>query len=67
MWEVSEVILLRPLYKMESLAFTPFYRPSSIGTPSKEPWAMGDEVEEFSREAIKLRYQFLPYLYNEFL
>jgi len=52
---------------MQIGAFTPFFRGHScIGYPSKEPWAMGDDVERITGEAIKLRYRLLPYLYTEF-
>ncbi len=32
----------------------------------QEPWAFGEEVEEISKKYIEMRYQLLPYLYNEF-
>ncbi|HPZ09099.1 MAG TPA: glycoside hydrolase family 31 protein [Candidatus Eremiobacteraeota bacterium] len=52
---------------MQLGAFTPFFRGHScIGMEAKEPWALGDDVEVYTREAIKLRYKFLPCLYNEF-
>lgn len=52
---------------MQLGAFTPFFRGhSATGEPDKEPWALGEEVEDASREAINLRYRFLPYIYNEF-
>ncbi|MCX7772777.1 MAG: DUF5110 domain-containing protein [Clostridia bacterium] len=47
-------------------AFTPFFRAHSvIHTRDHEPWAFGEEVEKASREAIRLRYSLLPYLYSE--
>ncbi|MCG0238909.1 MAG: DUF4968 domain-containing protein [Firmicutes bacterium] len=47
--------------------FTPFFRNhSSVNTRDQEPWAFGPEVEERVREAIRLRYRLLPFLYNEF-
>ena len=52
---------------MQLGAFTPFFRGHSCtGFQAKEPWNMGDEIERITGEAIKLRYRFLPYLYNEF-
>lgn len=52
---------------MELGAFTPFFRGHACrGTPEKEPWALGEDTEIPVRDAIKQRYQFLPYLYNEF-
>ncbi len=52
---------------MELGAFTPFFRGhSAINQPDKEPWAFGDEVESNVRQIINLRYQLLPFLYNEF-
>ena len=32
----------------------------------QEPWAFGPEVEQISKKYIDMRYQLLPYLYNEF-
>lgn len=52
---------------MELGAFTPFFRGhSSINQKDKEPWAFGEEVEEWVRNIISLRYELLPFLYNEF-
>lgn len=52
---------------MQIGAFTPYFRGhSETGMPDKEPWALGEEALKYSREAIRLRYQFLPYLYTEF-
>lgn len=49
-------------------AFAPFYRGHSmINSRDSEPWAYGEEVEEISRNYIKLRYRMLPYLYSLFL
>jgi alpha-glucosidase len=36
------------------------------GTPDQEPWSYGDKHEAWNREAIRLRYRLLPYLYKEF-
>jgi alpha-glucosidase len=32
----------------------------------QEPWAFGQEVEKISKKYIEMRYQLLPYIYNEF-
>lgn len=47
--------------------FTPLFRVhSAIGTIHQEPWRFGPEAEDIARKYIKLRYQLLPYIYNEF-
>jgi alpha-glucosidase len=52
---------------MQLGTFTPFFRAHSIiDTPDKEPWALGETAEKLSREAITMRYRFLPFLYSEF-
>ena len=52
---------------MELGAFSPFFRGhSAINQQDKEPWAFGDEVEDRVRSIINLRYQLLPFWYNEF-
>jgi alpha-glucosidase len=48
-------------------AFAPFYRAHSmINSNDAEPWAFGEEVEEISRNYMKLRYRLLPTLYGKF-
>lgn len=48
-------------------AFSPFFRGHSmINSRDSEPWAYGEEVEEISRNYIKLRYRLLPYIYSLF-
>ncbi|HNP17813.1 MAG TPA: glycoside hydrolase family 31 protein [Fulvivirga sp.] len=48
-------------------AFSPFFRGHSmINSRDAEPWAYGEEVEEISRNYIKLRYKLMPYLYSSF-
>lgn len=48
-------------------AFAPFYRAHSmINSNDAEPWAFGEEVEEISRNYMKLRYQLIPTLYSKF-
>ncbi|MHA1213317.1 MAG: glycoside hydrolase family 31 protein, partial [Candidatus Heimdallarchaeota archaeon] len=45
--------------------FYPYCRNHSAkGTADQEPWAFGEETEKLIKEAIELRYQFLPYLYT---
>jgi alpha-glucosidase len=48
-------------------AFAPFFRGHSmINSRDSEPWSYGEEVEQISRNYIRLRYQLLPYLYSLF-
>ncbi len=48
-------------------AFSPFYRAHSmINSNDAEPWAFGEEVEEISRNYMKLRYRLLPTIYSKF-
>ncbi len=52
---------------MQFGVFTPFFRGHSARkTKFHEPWKFGKEVEDICRKYIKLRYQLLPYNYNEF-
>ncbi len=52
---------------MQLGAFTPFFRVhSALDTRAREPFAFNETVEEYSREAIQLRYKLLPFWYNEF-
>jgi alpha-glucosidase len=52
---------------MQLGAFLPLYRGhTEKGTSDQEPWSFGIEVENLSREALELRYQFLPYIYSLF-
>jgi|GEM_PF-2281726 alpha-glucosidase len=37
---------------------------TSQGTGDQEPWSFGKEVEKSARDAIKLRYRLIPYLYT---
>ncbi|MCX7708518.1 MAG: DUF5110 domain-containing protein [Clostridia bacterium] len=37
-----------------------------MGSKPHEPWAFGEEVEAVCKKYIELRYQLLPYHYNEF-
>lgn len=52
---------------MEFSALTPFFRAHSfIDSKPHEPWSFGPETEAAARDAIRLRYSLLPYLYSEF-
>ncbi|MFD2037448.1 TIM-barrel domain-containing protein [Belliella marina] len=52
---------------MSIAAFSPFYRAHSmINSNDSEPWSFGEEVEEISKNYMKLRYQLLPTLYSNF-
>ncbi|MBM3168295.1 MAG: glycoside hydrolase family 31 protein [Bacteroidetes bacterium] len=47
-------------------AFSPLCRAHSmINTKDAEPWTFGEEVEEISRNYLKLRYSLLPTLYSK--
>ncbi len=49
-------------------AFSPFFRGHSmLNSHDSEPWSYGEEVEEISKNYIRLRYKLLPYIYNAFL
>ncbi|ADI14857.1 glycoside hydrolase family 31 protein [Truepera radiovictrix] len=46
-------------------ALYPFMRTHTCaGTRDQEPWSFGPEVEAVARDAIRLRYRLLPYLYT---
>lgn len=48
-------------------AFSPFFRGHSmINSRDSEPWSYGEQVEEISRNYIRLRYKLMPYLYSSF-
>jgi alpha-glucosidase len=52
---------------MSIAAFSPLFRAHSmINTNDSEPWAFGEEVEEISRNYMKLRYRMLPTIYSAF-
>lgn len=47
--------------------FSPLFRAHSmINSNDAEPWAFGEEVEEISRNYMKLRYKILPTIYSSF-
>ena len=46
-------------------SFFPFFRVhSAFFTPRREPWCFGDDVLPILRDALKRRYQLLPYWYT---
>ncbi len=48
-------------------SLSPFFRTHSmINSRDSEPWSYGEEVEQISRNYIRLRYQLLPYIYSTF-
>jgi alpha-glucosidase len=48
-------------------AFSPFFRTHAmVNSRDSEPWTYGEEVEDISRNFIKLRYKLMPYLYSVF-
>jgi alpha-glucosidase len=52
---------------MEVGALSPFCRAHvTSGVPDQEPWALGPDVEAISRERLRERYRWLPYLYSLF-
>ena len=53
---------------MQYGTLTPFCRNhSSIGNVDQYVWAFGDVIRDLVREAIRLRYRLMPYLYAAFL
>ncbi len=49
-------------------ALTPFCRyHNNFGEPDQYPWSFGKGVEARNRDALKLRYRLLPYLYTSFI
>jgi alpha-glucosidase len=53
---------------MQYGALTPFCRNhSEIGNVDQYAWAFGEVIQDLVREAIRLRYRLLPYLYAAFL
>lgn len=49
-------------------ALTPFFRNHTMsGTVDQYPWAFGDDVLALVRDAIRLRYRLLPYVYAAFV
>jgi alpha-glucosidase len=49
-------------------ALTPFFRNHSMaGTVDQYAWAFGEAVEDLVREAVRLRYRLMPYIYAAFV
>ncbi len=49
----------------QAAVFSPFFRShSAMGTKRQEPWAFDEETTDIIRKVIKLRYRFLPYIYD---
>lgn len=48
---------------MQMGVFNPIFRPHGSGIPS-EPIFFSDETQRITRNAIKLRYRLMPYIYN---
>ena len=48
-------------------AFSPFFRSHAmVNSRDSEPWTYGEEVEDISRNYIRLRYRLMPYIYSAF-
>ncbi|MFL6134500.1 MAG: TIM-barrel domain-containing protein, partial [Nocardioidaceae bacterium] len=53
---------------MQYGALTPFCRNhSEIGNVDQYAWAFGEVIEDLVRDAVRLRYRLLPYIYTAFL
>lgn len=53
---------------MQHGALTPFFRNHAMaGTMEQYAWSFGRTIEDICRDAIRLRYRLLPYLYSCFL
>lgn len=49
----------------QAAIFSPFFRShSAMGTKRQEPWAFDPHTTAIIRKVIKLRYRFLPYIYD---
>lgn len=49
----------------QAAVFSPFFRShSAMGTKRQEPWAFDEETTDILRRVIRLRYRFLPCLYD---
>lgn len=50
---------------IEAALFSPLYRNhASMGTRAQEPWAFGEPTLSIYRQYLKLRYRFIPFLYD---
>jgi len=48
--------------------FLPYFRNHcSIGMDRQEPWVFGDEYTKINREFIQMRYEWMPFLYQQFI
>ncbi len=53
---------------MQYGALTPFFRNhAELGSPDRYAWAWGSLVEDLARDAVRLRYRLLPYIYSAFV
>jgi alpha-glucosidase len=52
---------------IEACVFAPLMRMhAGVNTSEQEPWSFGAWTEDIVRNYIGMRYEFLPYIYNEF-
>jgi len=52
---------------VQAAALSPLFRVHTVrNTPDQEPWSFGPAAEQRVKEAIRLRYRLLPYLYTVF-
>ncbi len=52
---------------IQAACLTPLFRNhTKKGTGDQEPWSFGDAAERRARDAIRLRYRLMPYLYTCF-
>ncbi len=62
--DTTEELLLR---WVQVGCFSPLFRNhSAMGTRRQEPWQFGDRAVEIYRKYVKLRYHWIPYLYDLF-
>jgi alpha-glucosidase len=63
--DVNSELLIR---WMQFSIFTPLFRNhSALGTRQQEPFAFDEDTTGIIRDAIKLRYALVPYIYSEFM
>jgi alpha-glucosidase len=51
----------------QAAALMPFFRNHNCDAVDQYPWSFGDQWERVCREAVRLRYRLMPYLYTAFL
>ena len=62
--DTTEELLLRWI---QVGCFSPLFRNhSALGCRQQEPWQFGEKAVEIYRKYVKLRYHFIPYLYDLF-